>query len=502
MAAKNSQQTPENYIRSGKARTLPIYECRLLKDFEETGMTNVSVARAHKNGNLTVGVYLVDLFCLGIKDSMFCFNVSKQEYEDKIVNASAGMIVVDYDFAHNLLFGADIYSEELGLKAHHSFKLTQYILDEDTEDKKLIEFNFGDKGMPHLVINPTENRTREINILTKNLGENGFRITSPEDIYDEDEMKDFDEQGFIEIDEEKFAELNDNDGIVFISRDDLRYAADVALIADEPDEEKKIELLNRLMDNEEASGPEFVTHSLTDGTFCQLNPAHKEKVNGIKFRIPEIKFENRALSWFPLELEKLKDEFDEIFCDSEDENEDIDFGTTFAKSMEVLQKKYQYNEISYLFWYTKFFEFEFLEGENEFTKEFLNRFQNSTFARAIFIFEKLSKSLAEERIFTENCVSELSAIVFQCPFKISAEYKFMVSNSVTNFPTLIEISSYLFIQGFYHLSQNRIAEAEACLKEMAKIRAKDGHYFHLLRNLLTFVKTNFLKDEVELILQK
>jgi len=62
--------SPENYIRK-KARMLPIYECWLNNDWEVSGAASIIIARRHTNENITFYLYLVDLYCLGVKDSFY-----------------------------------------------------------------------------------------------------------------------------------------------------------------------------------------------------------------------------------------------------------------------------------------------------------------------------------------------------------------------------------------------------------------------------------------------
>ena len=64
--------SPENYIRK-KARSLPIHECTINSHWEESGLANISIARRHTNGNITSCFYLIDLLCLGVKDTHYIF---------------------------------------------------------------------------------------------------------------------------------------------------------------------------------------------------------------------------------------------------------------------------------------------------------------------------------------------------------------------------------------------------------------------------------------------
>lgn len=145
--------SPEKYIRT-KARNLPVAECLVGDNWQEIGLTTVIVARRHTNGNYTTGSYLVDTFCLGIKSATYFFNIPANEYEEYKNHLSeyGGMHTVSYNEAHNLIFGSIAYAEELGINPCKEFELAQYLLEEDTDDIPLIEYEFGKDGKPCLVV--------------------------------------------------------------------------------------------------------------------------------------------------------------------------------------------------------------------------------------------------------------------------------------------------------------------------------------------------------------
>jgi hypothetical protein len=144
------QLSPENYIRT-KARTLPIYKCYVNDEWKQSGMANIIILRRHTTGNFTFGVYLVDLFALGTKNTFFNFN-QPQDVLSTLLDR-ANFIEIDYNLAHNIIYGANEYAEENGFKIHKDFvKLTQYILEPDDEKIPLIELEFGKDGKPLVVI--------------------------------------------------------------------------------------------------------------------------------------------------------------------------------------------------------------------------------------------------------------------------------------------------------------------------------------------------------------
>ena len=144
-------QKPENFIRS-RARQLPLGKCYISHNWEKSGVANVLVSRAHINGNFTVGIYLIDLRCLGIKDSAFKFNIPIDEFED-LVSYMNGE-VIDYNMAHNIIYGAESFAESCGFKPHPDWKVGQFILEEDDDRIPIIAIEFGENGVPAYYVGP------------------------------------------------------------------------------------------------------------------------------------------------------------------------------------------------------------------------------------------------------------------------------------------------------------------------------------------------------------
>lgn len=159
MAKKQQPQilSPENYIRQ-RARNLPIFKCYINEGWDDAGMAQVTVARKHINGNITYCSYLVDLQCLGVKDTMFEFNISEEQFDEFVGKMSQGfeLIEVDYVLAHNIIHAGWEFAEEIGFKPHKDFlSITQYMLEEDNDTIPLIEIHCGDDdGIPVYVQGP------------------------------------------------------------------------------------------------------------------------------------------------------------------------------------------------------------------------------------------------------------------------------------------------------------------------------------------------------------
>lgn len=144
--------SPEAYLRT-KVRKLLIDKCYINPNWKESGMASIIICRKHKNGNFTVGIYLVDLYALGTKDTLFKFNISQSLLDEVLDRASSEQLMeTDYVLVHNIIYGANAFADDNGYKISKDFALTQFILEEDTEDIDLMEIEFGRDGEPFLIL--------------------------------------------------------------------------------------------------------------------------------------------------------------------------------------------------------------------------------------------------------------------------------------------------------------------------------------------------------------
>lgn len=224
--------SPENYIRK-KARTLPIFECLVSSDWEETRMPTFVIARKHTNGNITVCTYLVDLGCLGVKDSMFLFNVAIIKYREfkETINSGIKMIQVDYVMAHNIILAGVEFAAEYGFMPYKEYEsVTKYMLEEDTEGIELIEIECGADGKPMYMRGPFEDEAKARKIvaqLEKTAGPGNYIYVDRYDEFKardefEDEVNEYDDFDIdFDDDEKTFEEKRELFLSLFQNMDDL-----------------------------------------------------------------------------------------------------------------------------------------------------------------------------------------------------------------------------------------------------------------------------------------
>jgi len=175
-------QSPENYIRT-RARNLEIFECLVNTGWKESGMANVVIARKHSNGNVTFAIFLVDLYCLGVKDTTYMFNVDEQIYREKIQRFDEldEFTQIQYNLAHNIIYSALEFAGDFGFNPDKLFtNVTQYLLEEDTEDIELIDVECGLHGKPAYFQGPNDSKAtvdRIMNQLERNAGRGNYDYT-------------------------------------------------------------------------------------------------------------------------------------------------------------------------------------------------------------------------------------------------------------------------------------------------------------------------------------
>ena len=181
MAKKASKKTqaisPVLFLRD-KVRKLPLGTCYINRDWQECGNAIIYVTRIHPNGNLTIGRYIVDTLCLGIKSAVANIDVPPTRWNKELNQAisTCDLIEIPYNNIHNIIYGAIEFAEEAGISPVPEFSSARYILMEDSDDIPLISYDYGRDGLHHLEIGPDGAESRFLAVLKKNLAPEMFTV--------------------------------------------------------------------------------------------------------------------------------------------------------------------------------------------------------------------------------------------------------------------------------------------------------------------------------------
>jgi hypothetical protein len=175
---KTPTLSPKKYIIK-KARNFPFHEALVQESYYTgDGIATVVVSRQEPSGKFTVGIFLLDIFCLGIKNANYKCHLFTEEYEElkEMSMAPYGYKTADLTFAHNLIYGALDYAEELGFKPHPDFSVAEYVLDPGLVDEGIDDIEFGREGKPYYIAGPFDQPDRIIKTLQKSVGDGNFHF--------------------------------------------------------------------------------------------------------------------------------------------------------------------------------------------------------------------------------------------------------------------------------------------------------------------------------------
>lgn len=173
------------------ARNHPIYECLINASWKKQGLANILLSRQQPDGNIIFGCYLVDIFCLGLKNTFFNVNFSMSNYEGNLkvkIYQEQTHVGCPVDLAHQIIYGAIDYASELGFRPQKDFKLSKYILEEREKFGEITEVEFGKNGKPFYIASPDDDVNQIIRKLEKKLGPNNFKYLFPIDEIPEELM--------------------------------------------------------------------------------------------------------------------------------------------------------------------------------------------------------------------------------------------------------------------------------------------------------------------------
>ena len=155
---KQKPLSPKEYLKNNHAK-LTFETCKINDNWKETGMAAVIVPKKMPSGNFIIGSYLLDINCLGLKNTLYVFNLSEIGVEEFFEKFSYKYNLIDCDlvFAHNLIYGAIDYADELGFVPHPDFALSELLLDPELIDEGIDEIEFGKNGKPLYISGPDDN---------------------------------------------------------------------------------------------------------------------------------------------------------------------------------------------------------------------------------------------------------------------------------------------------------------------------------------------------------
>lgn len=175
------------------------YEAFIDRNWRESSIHSIIVARIRSPSDVEIGIFLVDRWCLGIKDAGYRGDQTEADFEDMV-----GRLLPEETrerihpaWAKKLIEGAVKYAEGLSFAPHHDYRKARRVLGGIDAGLCTEIFTFGKDGKPCYVageFDTPERIERVLAMLKARCGEDGYHYIVPQPLDDGDDLDEDDEE--------------------------------------------------------------------------------------------------------------------------------------------------------------------------------------------------------------------------------------------------------------------------------------------------------------------
>ena len=139
------------------AASQPIRACLINDGWMDAGMATMFLTRGVSNNRLGFGMFLLDPYCLGIKDVAFK-SMNADEWEAFLDASEYAMPLspLDPGFGRKLLRDLAAWSASMGFAPHPDFAAVERLFGTVSADTCTTEFPFGREGKPFYIQGPSD----------------------------------------------------------------------------------------------------------------------------------------------------------------------------------------------------------------------------------------------------------------------------------------------------------------------------------------------------------
>ena len=156
-----------------------------LSEARDSGVACVLVAAPDGHSRVSVCGYLVDTWCLGVKNALGPKRMSNRELLEfrryYFGQWRSDGIPIPLELAQHLVLGSVAYALRIGFEPHRDFKRASRLLG-SWEGPSAI--TFGMDGKPHYINGPDDNPERVLATLERTVGSGGYHYTVSLDKFD------------------------------------------------------------------------------------------------------------------------------------------------------------------------------------------------------------------------------------------------------------------------------------------------------------------------------
>jgi hypothetical protein len=149
-------------IRFQSAASWPIIATLEPASLWTQGIGNMTIARRAPNGRIVVAAFLVDVYCLGVKDALWkeCGEAEYKTMLARLTSSGGPNRDISPERFSKLVHCAVDYAQSLGLPPHPDFHVARHLMDGIDPSLCDDEFEFGKDGKPFYFAGPNDSQAK------------------------------------------------------------------------------------------------------------------------------------------------------------------------------------------------------------------------------------------------------------------------------------------------------------------------------------------------------
>jgi len=159
-------------------KNMPIYESLAPNGLFEAGIGTVIIARKMPNEHIGASFFMLDVFCLGVKNAFFT-EITLQLYRQRLqeIQEREALQTISPACARKLIEDCATYAKNLGFSAHSDYTKAKKVFAGIDVKTCSEEFTFGKDSQPFYISGPFDTfelSRKVVNQLTKTCGPDKF----------------------------------------------------------------------------------------------------------------------------------------------------------------------------------------------------------------------------------------------------------------------------------------------------------------------------------------
>lgn len=202
-ALAESQMSLATRVR--RMAAAPMHACLISEGLLAMGSGYLVVARKAADGNVAMATFLLDAYCVGVKDVILRVDVASEiDRFLEALDAAQPMVAIEPTRARKLLRDLVAWSRSIGLAPHPDYAVAEPLFGDVSADACDESFSFGKDGKPLLIPGPSDTPARirkRVEALHRTVGDDGFDYILEVGTEDDDDIFDDEDADIDDMDE-------------------------------------------------------------------------------------------------------------------------------------------------------------------------------------------------------------------------------------------------------------------------------------------------------------